>query len=1716
MKSAGVLDTPMEGGAMAVFGVDARKRFPPFPFLSFFPENMHPETMNTKTFLPIKHLAALALVSFASALFAQTPTVSKDWFEEKLATEYTALPSGDAWSIDSESTFQSNLGVQVASLLEYTPENPSQEGLPVTIEADLRFVMGALGEPPAGYQLALSASNDGSDAAYYAHPVGTDGWLKLTGATPAEGTTAHVVITLNYETETVTIQIDGTTMSATIGGQTMTALPFQPAQQKVSTFALHGQGVLGDFSGIDSRAAAASIDGVNYETFAEAVAAGTATASPPIVLYADASATLAAGATLYVNANGHAFTATTEEGYSVVNDGYAYVSTAEGAYVAQIVRNSAVVAKYETLAAALDAAVSGDTVQLLADITGVDETFELRSKNITIDGDGHSITAAENTSPRSVVESYGGARNMFVVQSGNVAFENITLDGGSTHFYTFLVQAKNADNTVTFEDVALLHGAEADSSGADGVGYGAAVQVDGGTVLVMGDFYADTHGAPLGEGEQGDRAAGIFPFTAILYQTGGIYFYDNANVSIGQDLLLVGMVGAVDVSTPENKAMVQEMLDAMNVPAGFYPYTLKISDDAFTSFTGASPLGWNGIIDYGREIMNVADSLGMEMDPDTTPVETGLLSDTVLPDTFTFEDDNFTVNGNGYALSGTIEYTDDAGILENIVLGTEDAPLVLDMTGLGEGNAIHLGSDITATSVIIKVTDEQATTMGHAIVTWDAAHETAEEAASLETGIFVEIVDAQGEPILDPETNEPKEASVVWDLELGLAYIGPCEARLTGPTHEKPIYTSLADAIARAANSGDTVTLLIDIANFTGTQNIAKSLVLDGAGHTIAAAPVSEHRDVVNAWIGGTSMFKLQTGNITFQNITLDGDATHAYTYLISADNSSISLTTENITLLHGGELCGDADGALIEQGAGYGAAIHLNNGAGLTVKDGFYADTHGASAAAGQTIDKSDGVFPFTAILPENLESGTWVTFELTEDTDANPTVDIGEDLLLVGMVGDLIGQYGIDAVQGILNYMQVPSRFIPYTLTLSDGSAYAFTGASPRTWNDIIDYGKEIMDVSTAIGYEGLDKVTTPVEVGLLTDTVLPAGAAGEDYDFLYEDANFSVNGNGNALSGTIKFTDDADGGMLRDIVLGTDANPLTLDLSGTDNPVDLGDGVIIEDVIVLMTEEQATIGKIVFDWDTTDENPPDDEQGVEVTVVDDYSGTPTGVKKELVWDEEHGIAYIGPCEARLTDADGGNPVYTTLAIAFASATNGCTVSLMTNVTYAAQTAETLVFDHAGASVTFDLNGFAFGSDLATQLEVKAGTLALVDSEYPAGDGGMFATNTAFQVDSGATLTISSGVYVGDFSNNGTVAISGGRFSDPVPEAHCATGYVPATLDEAVNPYTVVPGGFLITVASVSDTGLGLDLLDMTSYAGYDIHYELRRGSSTIQRGADPAAFEIPLYPDDRNDSRNPSGIYRIVALMVSQSNRTVTNEVPSANAVGVLKVASSLTNSIAAVPWVSLASNPQVATNVSVSALLHPANLSTGDRLLSYDTASGRYHGWSRTAEGNWDPILTAAIDGVTVAPAPENWRPEPGSAFWVMRAVPKDADGAKPYFLYGQYRPGDYNCVIAGGTKAAPENSLCANPTASSVALSQLSFEGEIGADDTIVLNGDGDVSTIYVRNKANTAWGRWRKVRSGGIVTSVWTEDGSIAPGSGFWYVRRSSDNITLVWPGWEE
>ncbi len=126
-------------------------------------------------------------------------------------------------------------------------------------------------------------------------------------------------------------------------------------------------------------------------------------------------------------------------GGNFLADGYVAEKKADGTYG---VREGVFVAKigdkkYESLADAVAAATDGQTITLLADVT-VNKTI-LIEKNITIDGDGHTIS--------STVTSILGT--FYVnVPTCTFAIENATIDGQNTASMAVCVYRGKANNTL--------------------------------------------------------------------------------------------------------------------------------------------------------------------------------------------------------------------------------------------------------------------------------------------------------------------------------------------------------------------------------------------------------------------------------------------------------------------------------------------------------------------------------------------------------------------------------------------------------------------------------------------------------------------------------------------------------------------------------------------------------------------------------------------------------------------------------------------------------------------------------------------------------------------------------------------------------------------------------------------------------------------------------------------------------------------------------------------------------------------------------------------------------------------------------------------------------------------------------------------------------------------------------------------------------------------
>ena len=659
---------------------------------------------------------------------------------------------------------------------------------------------------------------------------------------------------------------------------------------------------------------------------------------------------------------------------------------------------------YFSLSSAISALKDGDTVTLLGNcelVSGIDI-----DKNITVDGAGYKVYAANNANKTE----------MFNIRS-KVTITNLTFD--ANHKFSYGIQVQDAAD-VTLSDVSILY--------AGYNNWGAAVNLNGGKLFVSGNFTA------FSGGENG----GAFPFTGILYWGGDFKFADGVTASIADptgatadsDLLLVGTVGLLSIEDAD------AFLSQFNIPSGFAPYTLALDADivsSFGGFTGASPLPWNTIIDYGKQILEAIGESTTE-----TQVTVGLLDDTVIPDVFVYEDANFSINGNGKTLTGTIDVTDNVGTISNVVL-TSDTTFV--MTNVTTG-CVKFGDNVTISSPVTIVPPANY---------------------GVGSAPLIEFTDGSG---VKPEDFVIDQSAV--EIPEGTEFVVDGNKIVLGTPVAKigeVKYASLLGAIA-AAKSGDTVTLLGDCGITTGII-LDKNITIDGGNFTLTA----ESGD------GSLAQMVRVDSAATIKNITLA--VNHKYDYGIQMNNPASDLTLENVTILYAGKAEGHKNGELL-----FGASVFLQQG-NLLVKGKFTAFSGGETA----------GTFPFTGILywpagdtAPTFRFDTGATASISDPTGA--TSD--SDLLLVGAPGIL----SVDEADAMLSAFNIPAGFAPYTLKLDcpivQSVGGGFTGASPLAWNTIIDYGKKILTVVNQSTTE------TQVEVGILDDVEIPEVFVYEDANF------------------------------------------------------------------------------------------------------------------------------------------------------------------------------------------------------------------------------------------------------------------------------------------------------------------------------------------------------------------------------------------------------------------------------------------------------------------------------------------------------------------------------------------------------------------------------------------------------------------------------------------
>ena len=292
-----------------------------------------------------------------------------------------------------------------------------------------------------------------------------------------------------------------------------------------------------------------------------------------------------------------------------------------------------------------------------------------------------------------------------------------------------------------------------------------------------------------------------------------------------------------------------------------------------------------------------------------------------------------------------------------------------------------------------------------------------------------------------------------------------------------------------------------------------------------------------------------------------------------------------------------------------------------------------------------------------------------------------------------------------------------------------------------------------------------------------------------------------------------------------------------------------------------------------------------------------------------------------------------------------------------------------------------------------------------------------------------------------------------------------------------------------------------------GYSVFYDLKKSTDTgwvrVGEVMNKPEFSVELTDED-GKSKNASGFYRVTTLIVPNDTLSVTNEIPSTNIIGVLEVASSFTNTMAAVPFVALSREATTLSSepLTISKYLHTKQLENND-LVRVANNGYVYQSWSWNSDSKkWEGLPTATTREVVSPQDPETHQLSRDNVTWVTRSSPTD----KPFFIIGQYSPDDITLTIAAGAERAPVCTLVPNPSLEPVKINDYPWNGNPHEDDQIRIINEKEAPVLLFRY--DNKWVTWLV---GDDNIPYLEENITIPAGHGFWY-HRCADAFELKLP----
>ncbi|MBR1837418.1 MAG: hypothetical protein IJ783_09045 [Kiritimatiellae bacterium] len=240
----------------------------------------------------------ITMTAAVAAMVAAAGSARADGWADWFTASVSGTSTGGSWSANASEALESDGSFDSDSEVKFTPVAPVADTKVEKIVIPVTFTAGSTA-PTFDEVPQTSIYTDGED--YFAYvKTASDGdpaWVNI-GGTPNTSASVTFTLTFDYAAQTVTFAVEGDNTVSTATYYIASA----SEKNAVTSVGFTGTGKIGEFTG--TLAAAATISGTAYATFAEAISSAGASDTVTLQTNWSGSTTVPGGSTVTIDTNG--------------------------------------------------------------------------------------------------------------------------------------------------------------------------------------------------------------------------------------------------------------------------------------------------------------------------------------------------------------------------------------------------------------------------------------------------------------------------------------------------------------------------------------------------------------------------------------------------------------------------------------------------------------------------------------------------------------------------------------------------------------------------------------------------------------------------------------------------------------------------------------------------------------------------------------------------------------------------------------------------------------------------------------------------------------------------------------------------------------------------------------------------------------------------------------------------------------------------------------------------------------------------------------------------------------------------------------------------------------------------------------------------------------------------------------------------------------------